>query len=173
MFAGVVSEKPPEISASREFQKLQHSGRVYKACSRVWFPKSRREFPRARDCRGSRTPVGCTRLVRGCSFRKAARNFRKPGIAAAPGPRPGVQSLFAGVVSKKPPEFPRARNCRGSRTPAGTLKEFRVRHARRASKYFRGHYLPWYDYFATIPQENGRPIIFREAGDAKPEIQNS
>ena len=103
MFAGVVSEKPPEISASREFQKLQHSGRVYKACSRVWFPKSRREFPRARDCRGSRTPVGCTRLVRGCSFRKAARNFRKPGIAAAPGPRPGVQGLSAGVVSEKPP----------------------------------------------------------------------
>lgn len=81
--------------------------------------------------------------------------------------------MSAGVVSEKPPEFPRARDCRGSRTPAGTLKEFRVRHARRASKYFRGHYLPWYDYFATIPQENGRPIIFREAGDAKPEIQNS
>lgn len=112
LFAGVVSEKPPEISASQELPRLQAPGRVYKACSRAWFPKSRRKFPRAR-------------------------------------------------------------NCRGSRTPAGTLKEFRVRHARRTSKYFRGHYLPWYDYFATIPQENGRPIIFREAGDAKPEIQNS
>ena len=33
--AGVVSEKPPEISASQELPRLQAPGRVYKACPRA------------------------------------------------------------------------------------------------------------------------------------------
>jgi len=35
LFAGVVSEKPPGISASQELPRLQAPGRVYKACPRV------------------------------------------------------------------------------------------------------------------------------------------
>ncbi|MDD5846291.1 MAG: hypothetical protein PUD05_02995, partial [Lachnospiraceae bacterium] len=72
------------------------------------------KFPQTWNCRGSRPPAGCTRLVRGCSFRKAARNFRKPGISEATALRPGVQGLFVGVVSEKPPEISAATIFRGT-----------------------------------------------------------